>query len=816
MIPNFRFVCNCLLFALMVCGCAGSFNPVAPGTSDPSIQSSSDNQKTAPEDQLEPETTPGTSTYDYSSRLLLGYYEVTYHEAGHLFEVVLIRHATDHYNVRWWLQTLPACDWPEPCISIIWDEPWPNPDIAEWPPGPWEVFYVQLRNPFQDIDYMGHDVRGIFTNYGSNTNFTDVRVSEYNVGTPSAPDPYDPENVDGAREHILVLPDGYTRLYNPAEYPQDWDWDPDLPPDPDDNRPPWTTYWGLNPQNPETATVNPYMRFSSDSDDPEQVFSPNDTITRRYLIAPTIMEGFTFGFAIDASWHEDGVPDGYSQEPWKLELPWQPMPILECDGVTTVGVNAYDHALTPNTAWLECPDIFDGMIEGSEYPMLDGFQYQWTISNELGASPGIYKGLISIVDNENDNDPHEIAYQFVDIEVIPGGVVPGIVTGLAATRNDWTNWKDIDENVVKLMWYPVDGADQYEIWYYPFDPYAGTNVFTLLDTVDHVGSSTQNYEHNTARYTGSGPSGLASLAPLNSAIHYQVRAIKNCPGDTLYGGFSPVRRGWPSPFIVDIALNVFYAPDDEDYNWWLRERALEDLEDCNIFWSQYGIYFRNVTTDDPFVVGHMYDTFSDDYWSLTLDEAETLNDDIFFHYNDVLNVYYVNKATDPRDPSGGPIFSTAYCHTYCEEGGVQINDLYIVLARDAGGEYSSSSCSDDGMWPQVLAHECGHAVPRLADTYLFDTYNNNLDLRQGTDCQGTATDLIDTLSWAHVNAHYNLNIMDWGEPYYSIDNYTAHPFQFFWHDVWLRGGDWIVDIDDDQVDYYIDCVIDPHIDNYHL
>jgi hypothetical protein len=161
---------------------------------------------------------------------------------------------------------------------------------------------VSIKHPFPNQpNYKGYDVRGIFMGDGSaamlynsdlkyaNTWTTDQIMYDYGL-TPSDPYP-------GA----VGMPDGYTRWWNPTEFPNS-------------GLAGYTPGSGIPPLFKPTATLNPYKYFA-DGLTPDQnlwtflttsgtngVFSSWSTITRNYYLRFPSTMGFKFGYAVVANW----------------------------------------------------------------------------------------------------------------------------------------------------------------------------------------------------------------------------------------------------------------------------------------------------------------------------------------------------------------------------------------------------------------------------------------------------------------------------------------------------------------------------------
>ncbi len=162
---------------------------------------------------------------------------------------------------------------------------------------------IGLRHPFLGLNqFTGFDVKGILISDGSLNGFTDPDV-----------------NIPGMGDTRLLNPDGYTRWWNPNEFP-------DI-----------GTIFGYidgvlgQPYDIAgfTATVNAYKYFCDDLDDPDDplsdidisnrgMFSAGQKNVRHYTIEMS-SGGLVFNYAVDANWKFPvgappyQVPDDFSE-----------------------------------------------------------------------------------------------------------------------------------------------------------------------------------------------------------------------------------------------------------------------------------------------------------------------------------------------------------------------------------------------------------------------------------------------------------------------------------------------------------------------
>jgi len=152
---------------------------------------------------------------------------------------------------------------------------------------------VKLRHPFVgQKQYTGFDVCGVLITNGSKGDFADPDIKMPVQG-----------------DTRLLNPDGYTRWWNPAEFPHDdtmFGYKDGLMGTPDSTA-------------DFTATINPYKLFCDDLTDPSAaldtltpanrcVFSAGEENVRHYTVAYGA-GGLIFNYAVDACWKfPDGTP----------------------------------------------------------------------------------------------------------------------------------------------------------------------------------------------------------------------------------------------------------------------------------------------------------------------------------------------------------------------------------------------------------------------------------------------------------------------------------------------------------------------------
>ncbi len=175
---------------------------------------------------------------------------------------------------------------------------------------------VSLRHPFLGLsEYTGFDVCGIIITNGSYGGFTDSDIVYAGPG-----------------DTRLLNPDGYSRWWNPVEFPEN------------SVSPIFGYIDGMLGTPDETAgfnsTLNAYKYYCDDLDDPDDpisevtlenrgLFSAGQKNTRHYKIS--MGGGLVFNYAVDASWKypvgsppwdipDDFAPKANRVEPWNISI----------------------------------------------------------------------------------------------------------------------------------------------------------------------------------------------------------------------------------------------------------------------------------------------------------------------------------------------------------------------------------------------------------------------------------------------------------------------------------------------------------------
>jgi len=311
-------------------------------------------------------------------------------------EIIPARGPLTHFNIRTFTEDGPCTD----CLAIK------NFHVL-----PDDIFSldVQITHPFPGIDnFTGFDVKGIVIFNGSKAwTATDVTVPDSSLG-------------DGE----LLNPDGYTRLYNPVEFPPGslgvglWEY----------------SKGALAPPGLLSGSLNGYRDYQVDTE--RRMFETTATGLAHFEIKKP--EGpFLFGYAVDAGWLKPDpaltgdpllidVPGDFSleancPEAYNLSTSATPGLIHDGSGKAEIFVDVYDWQMdaVSATAQVECPDLFYGLLPldveftGTEYVRFSGDVY-----NSLAAPVGEYEFLVSVRDVTDDQSPLPlIAYEFGIISV---------------------------------------------------------------------------------------------------------------------------------------------------------------------------------------------------------------------------------------------------------------------------------------------------------------------------------------------------------------------------------------------------------------
>ncbi|MCX6647279.1 MAG: hypothetical protein NTY09_13115 [bacterium] len=289
-------------------------------------------------------------------------------------EIIPARVGLVHINILKFLEFSPCTD----CFKIV--------GISYPEPGKLNVD-IEVTHPFDDMNFMAFDVRGIIMFNGSHVfPVSGLTMSDSTMG-------------DGQ----LLNAEGFTRLYNGSTLDMAGDF--------------FTYYQGklATPIVPN-ADLNGFLRhITDDPANTRNALYAGDSVTRTYFLALPSTE-FVLGYAVDASWDvptADPVTDPMTQfpstanciEPWKIVVSDSN---TIASGSTTLTIDIYDWQGkdTIFTVLVECPELFNGQVAATFIEIIPWFaRYEAVISNDNDAPIGSYKALISVEAVENANSP---------------------------------------------------------------------------------------------------------------------------------------------------------------------------------------------------------------------------------------------------------------------------------------------------------------------------------------------------------------------------------------------------------------------------
>jgi len=357
-----RFLTGAVALAIFLAGCSGGV--FAPETTD--IR---DNNN------------------DGSSHSCWGIWQSVINPAEGTLEFITLRGPDFHLN------TMPFLE-PPPLVNLTLESLKFNGNIIEADIG--------LRHPFLGLtEFTGFDVCGIFISNGSVTGYSDSKL-----------------RMAGEGDTRLLNPDGYSRWWNPTEFPVN-------------NGTMFSYQDGLlgtpNSNAHYNSTLNGYKYFCDDlgAEDPissidtthRGVFSAGKKNVRHYTIelGP---DGLIFSYAVDANWHfptggkpwdvpDDFPPDANRSEAWRINIT-ETENTLWNDGTGSGGdlklqVDVYDWFNAGlNKVRVESPGNFD-MVESST-PTGGGADYSTYEIEITDATPATDEIglLISVVSEKAD------------------------------------------------------------------------------------------------------------------------------------------------------------------------------------------------------------------------------------------------------------------------------------------------------------------------------------------------------------------------------------------------------------------------------
>jgi len=398
-------------------------------------------------------TSPAGSAVTEGNRYLWGIFDITLDPLANGAEVTPRRSMEGHLNAVKFLEKAPCST----CLSITKAQ---NVGPKQW------IVDIQLSHPFVGLDeYTGFDVRGIAmfdSTYGfpgSGLSFPDPSIS-----------------TGGA----LLNPDGYTRLFNPTEYPP--------------GSQPWAAWeyqkGKFATEAFPTATLNPYKAFNPDS--PRRYFGCAEADTQSYEIRFPSDGPLRFGYAVDANWapplaKPPEVPDDFPPEANMPEAYLVDFQIVadtlwyDSDGGSGGDVRfvlkVYDHQnplpvseggdvtefrweVEGMTGWVKiAPASWE---EGSD--SFGPFAAYSFVEAPVPDFAGAHRTLIGVVDKTAGLMFPETAYIATQINVASGETCwsPGMLLMHPASENYWSHL------IMDKACY-IDDANVFHIWHVDFN-----------------------------------------------------------------------------------------------------------------------------------------------------------------------------------------------------------------------------------------------------------------------------------------------------------------------------------------------------------
>lgn len=331
------------------------------------------------------------SEHEISNHHLWGFWQVSINPDSLDSEVVPVRMPAIHVNIRKFLED------GQPCSTCF--------EIKKIIDTTSELHvYIAVKHPWPGLDkYTGFDVRGIAMWNGTK------------VWPSSGLRSQDPNGTDD----WVIEPDGYTTLFNPTDFP------------PGSNIPLFTYSKGKFASNTlPNSTLNPYLNYYTD--EYRHFFRAGQEVTRCWRIKKPLSKPLVLGYAIDACWEPPTVDPPKSipadfpieanrPEPYRVNasLANQLKPIKGAKASVFVDALDWDPKNLPKDAWIECPDLWSGIVHAWEAsPISGGVRFTVDIVNETGAGNGFYSALVGVVD-KNVSQPSwdSTEYQLYKIEV---------------------------------------------------------------------------------------------------------------------------------------------------------------------------------------------------------------------------------------------------------------------------------------------------------------------------------------------------------------------------------------------------------------
>lgn len=542
---------------------------------------------------------------------------------------------------------------------------------------------IGLRHPFLGLDeFTGFDVCGILISNGSVTGFDDANL-----------------RMAGDGDTRLLNPDGYSRWWNPAEFPQDgtmFGYTDGLLGAPDSLADYNCTLNGFKYYCNGLGTTENHLSIDLDG---RGVFAAGSKNVRRFEIELGT-EGMVFNYAVDACWTfpngdppwtvpEDFPPDANRQEAWGINITETENTLWndgsENGGELILQIDVYDwFNVDTHTVRVESPGNFD-MTESS-IPIGGGDGYSTYEVEILDATPaeGSIDLLVSIASDEEDFQGF-----------IPGVNTTSYFTGTAAvTAETPVKYKNIDvtnpggaardlcidpaTGDVLILYDQPEVAGRYrgEVRRYSYaDEYL--NYTTIPDAVKHhwfdcdrgvfIDYAENGYWFIASQYGTSCPAREVGYDHYNSSdiflVHAGIGIGSNPPGDSVT--------------LVD-AVSVFSGPYTNDH------AAIYGRMDGQ-YWPPPNEYFQTTVRWRPDPLFSSWGGAARNWWLLPDSTGY-----------DALNFYNIVGAE--TDPMGNYIWFVEDEDHYAARFNMNPGSFSMTYSGRHFGTGGAGSDNDDGVY----------------------------------------------------------------------------------------------------------------------
>jgi len=366
--PRIRILAILAIVSL-ISGCSGSSGPTLP--SDAGID--------------EVQTGSGLCYGAMSNRHLWGTWEVSVSDDHRSAVVVPVRSAGMHLNAVGFLEEHPCTT----CLSISNLVPYPDNRLS---------VDLTLVHPFPGRPKLtGFDVRGVLVTEADYEFPVSGRKIAWGDDLPR-----------------LLLPNGYTTLFNPVEY--------------DDSQPGPRIFkyipGRLSTGGALDSTLNGYIAYRRES--PRHMFESGTSETRTvWLEVPA--GGFRFGYVVDCCWQTfpgpcvdpltDFPPDANCLEAYRVDVQLGSYLAPVAGSTQPIEVQVFDHQGldTVSAVIVEAPELFAGEVklEYIEDVGINTHMFIGTVENEFGVGAGEYPMLVRVIDTEEDQNLGQIDAWFL-------------------------------------------------------------------------------------------------------------------------------------------------------------------------------------------------------------------------------------------------------------------------------------------------------------------------------------------------------------------------------------------------------------------